>query len=308
MHTNASNVLSIEEICARLEEYGFEATKRNVLADIKSINTMPYKIIYVTKPKKGYYITRTITVSAANALLSATYSSQRLSEDDIEHAKDALQKTIGIPTSNLLLSTTERIAADIPHEYVPWEIVMALRLAVHEHKQVNISYTLTQPGDSFGTDEKVEQIIVNPLKIAITSNSTLLVFTQIGSSQPQCMHLCRIKNVDILNEDAEEFNGDVSDAIGYFTGTVIKNRHKLADWVFIKFDCEHAEFVRNFFDSPVQLRKAEDGQYIAKVFTVLDERLIGWLLCFGDRIEIIAPVELREYFKERIKSSIYYES
>lgn len=308
MHTNASNVLSIEEICAYLEQYGFEATKRNILSDIKYINTTPYKIIYVTKPKKGYYITRDFTLSSADALLTAIYSSQKLSAEGREQAESALQKAVGIPTNNLLMSTTERISVDVPHEEVPWEIVMALRDAIHNQKKVKIAYTVTCPGDSFSSDEKEEQITVNPVKIAISSNSTLFVFTRIGSQKPECMHLCRIKKVEILSSKSEKFNGDISDSTGFFTGTTIKNRHELADWVFIKFDCEHAEFIRNFFDSPVQLRKAEDRKYIAKVFTVLDERLIGWLLCFGDKIEIVAPVELREYFKERLRSSIYYES
>ena len=308
MHTNDSTVLSIEEICAYLEQYGFEATKRNILADIKYINTTPYKIIYVTKPKKGYYITKDLTLSAADALLTAIYSSQKLSAQEREQAESALQRAVGIPTSNLLISTTERISVDVPHETVPRETVMALRDAIHNEKKVKISYTVTCPGDSFGADEKEEQLTVNPVKIAISPNSTLFVFTRIGSQKPECMHLCRIKKVETLSGKAEKFNGDVSDAAGFFTGTVIKNRHELADWVFIRFDCEYAEFVRNFFDSPVQLRKADDGKYLAKVFTVLDERLIGWLLCFGDKIEIVAPVELRDYFKERLRSSIYYES
>ncbi len=307
-HTSASNVLSIEEICTYLGEYGFEATKRNVLADIKCINTMPYQVIYVTKPKKGYYITRAISESAVDALLTAIYSSQKLSAQERENAENALQQAVGIPTNNLLISTTERVAADVPHEPVHRETVMVLRDAIYRRQKVRISYTITCPGDCFSSDEKEEQITVNPVKIAISSNSTLFVFTQTGSQKPECMHLCRIKNVEILNEKSEKFNGDISDSSGFFTGTTIKNRHEIADWVFIKFNCEYAEFVRNFFDSPVQLRKAEDGKYIAKVFTVLDERLIGWLLCFGDKIEIVAPVELQDYFKERLKSNVYYES
>lgn len=307
-HTNASNVLSIEEICTHLEQYGFEATKRNVLSDIKCINTMPFKIIYVTKPKKGYYITKPFTVSAADALLTAIYSSQRLSAEEREIAEDALKKTVGIPTNNLLISTTERISVDVPHEDIPWENVMALRDAINKQKRVRIFYSVTCPGDSFGSDEKEEQLTVNPVKIAISANSTLFVFTRTGSEKPECMHLCRIKKVEILNAKSEKFKGDISDAEGFFTGTVIKNRHEIADWVIIKFNREHVEFVRNFSDHPVQFRKAEDGKYIAKMYAVLDERLIGWLLCYGDIIEILAPVGLREYFIERLKSSIYYES
>ncbi|MBR2868176.1 MAG: hypothetical protein IKB88_03795 [Clostridia bacterium] len=135
VYSNESNVLSIEEICTHLEKYGYEATKRNVVADIKSINTTPYKIIYVTKPKKGYYLVRDFTLSAAESLMTAVYSSERLSESDRKNARNALQRILSLPTNELLLSTTERVSPDIPHESLSWENIMSLRAAVFRKKK-----------------------------------------------------------------------------------------------------------------------------------------------------------------------------
>lgn len=308
VYSNESNVLSIEEICTHLEKYGYEATKRNVVADIKSINTTPYKIIYVTKPKKGYYLVRDFTLSAAESLMTAVYSSERLSESDRKNARNALQRILSLPTNELLLSTTERVSPDIPHESLSWENIMSLRAAVFRKKKVRITVSLTEIGDSFDSVEDEEFLTVTPVKIAISPNSTLFVFTNGDSSQAFCIHLCRIRKVEILNDDAEDFTGNIDDAIGYFSGTVIKNRHKTAKWVFLRLKTEDAELVRNYFDAPVKLRKDDvEGYCIAKVFTVLDERFIGWLLCYGDKIEIIAPNGLRDYFAGLIKNNILTE-
>ncbi|MBO5859509.1 MAG: WYL domain-containing protein [Clostridia bacterium] len=308
MYTNPSNVLSIEEICAHLEQYGFETTKRNVLADIKLINTTPYKIIYVTTPKKGYYTTRTFSISEADALLKAVESSQMLSAEERNTAKQALSRATGIPTNNLLMNTTERVSVDVPREAVTWEILMTLREAIQRQKRVTLDYKITCPGDSFGSEEPTEKITINPIKIAISSNSMLLIFTKIGSKKPECMHLCRIAEVEILNSEADKFSGDISESVGFFTGIQIKDRHERTDWVFLKFDTQYAELVKNFFDFPVQLRKSEDGKYLAKALTVIDEQFIGFLLCFGDKIELVAPLELRDYIKDRIKNNLYIES
>lgn len=305
VYSNESNVLSAEEICSHLEKYGYKTTKRNVIADIKCINTTPYKIIYVTKPKKGYYLVRDYTLSSADSLLTALYSSEILTESERNIAQKALQRLISIPTNDLLMSTTERIAVEIPREPSSWENTMSLRHAIYRKKKALITYTLTKPGDGFDLPDGEETMIINPVKIAIPPTGTLLVFTQNGKSEARCMHLCRIRRVEILNETAEEFTGNIEDATGFFSGTRIKDRHRVAEWVFLKFRKEDAEFVRNYFDTPSQLRKAdEEGYLIAKVFAILDERFIGWLLCFGDRIEIIAPTEIREFFKEKLKNNI----
>lgn len=305
VYSNESNVLSIEEICSHLETYGFEATKRSIIADIKSINTTPYKIIYVTKPKKGYYITRDFTLSSADALVTAVYSSDMLSHSERINAQKALRRILSIPSGDLLLNTTERVSVEIPREPVSWENIMTLRHAIAQKKKVIISYAVTRLGDSFDSSDRIELMTVNPVKIAISTNSTLLVFTQPGKKDAECIHLCRIKEVEILDEDSEEYVGDISNAVGFFTSNTIKNRHKTAAWVLLKIKQEDAEFVRNFFDSPVQLKKSEDSNYCyAKVYTVLDEKFIGWILCFGDKIEIIAPQKFREYFIDRLKSNI----
>ncbi len=300
LHSNEGNVLSIEEICSYLEEYGYHVTKRNILADIKLINTTPHEIIYVTKPKKGYYIAREFTLSSVDALLTAIYSNEKLTLEERKSAESVLDKILSLPTRELLVSTTARASADIPHEPASWENIMLLRKAIHKKKKAKITFTVTCLGDSFSTPEKEETLAVNPVKIVISPNSTLFVFTQADNSNAECMHLCRIKTVEVLDEDAEVFNGDYANAVGYFTKTVIKNRHNVADWVLLKTKVEDIEFVRNFFDSPVRFRKSEtEGYCYAKVFTVLDERFIGWLLCFVDRIEVVAPQELKDYFADR---------
>ena len=300
LHSNEGNVLSIEEICSYLEEYGYQATKRNILADIKLINTTPHEIIYVTKPKKGYYIAREFTLSAVDALLTAVYSNEKLTPEERKSAESVLDKILSIPTRDLLMSTTARVSADVPHEPASWENIMLLRKAISKRKRVRITFTVTCLGDSFSNSEKEETLTVNPVKIAISPTSTLFIFTRVGNEHAECMHICRIRTVEVLDDTAEEFCGDIADATGYFTKTVIKDRHNLSDWILLKIRVEDMDFVRNSFDTPVQFRKGESDEYCyAKFFTVLNERFIGWLLCCIDRIEVIAPQELKGYFAKR---------
>lgn len=305
VYSNENNVLSAEEICAYLEEYGIKATKRSVVADIKSINSTPHKVICVTAPKKGYYIVRDYTLSSVDSLLTALYSSDMLTATERISAEKTIRRIMSVSTGDLLLNTTERVSAEVPREPVPWENVMALRQAINNKKRVRITYTVTSPGDSFSSVEAVETMAVNPLRIAISTNTILLVFSRIDSKTAECMHICRIKKVELLNDNIQPYYGDISDAKGFFTDTVIKDRHKIVDWVFLKFKREHTEFVKNIFASPVHIRKDEHEDYcIAKVYSVLDERLVGWLFSFSDRIEVLAPQQLRDFLTEHAQTII----
>mgnify|MGYP003296004009 CR=1 FL=1 len=56
---------------------------------------------------------------------------------------------------------------------------------------------------------------------------------------------------------------------------------------------------------PKEVRKDEnEGYCVAKVYSVLDERLVGWLFCCSDKVETVAPKELRDYLTERAQTVI----
>lgn len=80
MYSDEQNIITIEEICTHLTDYGYEVSKRLVLADIKAINETPLKIIGVSTPKKGYYIAKCFSQDAIYLILEAIFSSDVLSE------------------------------------------------------------------------------------------------------------------------------------------------------------------------------------------------------------------------------------
>ena len=54
MYSDEFNVLSMDEIIKKLNEYGYDVSARTILSDIKAINTTPVKVVSVSTPKKGF--------------------------------------------------------------------------------------------------------------------------------------------------------------------------------------------------------------------------------------------------------------
>lgn len=304
MHSDELNVMSIEEICEKLSEYGYEVTKRTVVADIKAVNTTPIKIIQVNKPKKGYYIAENFLQPALNMVLEAVFSSPLLSEENCDNVVDFLRRKTCIDTLELILETTEHFRTAIPQRKSCINSLYTIRVAIKEKKQVDITFAKTVPGDSFSEAEFHEKIRVNPVKITVCNSISALIFTRPETpDKPEYISLPRIKHADITDIQSETYSGSLISAVNMFTGEKFFCNHHESEWILIRFRSEDAEFIRNCFSVPVYFRKSKhEGYCKAKVLTFIDNNLIGLLFKYSDKIEIVKPDSLRDFFNSKINN------
>lgn len=301
MYSDEINLLTLDEICEKLSEYGYEISKRTVLSDIKAVNTTPIKIISVNKPKKGYYLAKCFSQSAINLILEAVYSSDMLSEGNMEYITNYLRRHICLPTLDLILDTSQNFYSAIPKKEVSSSVLSNLRIAIKEKKQVVLKITRIVPGDRFSSAEKVEEIKINPVKIAIYGGLLTLVFTLCNTpDKAEFINIPRIKSVDITNNSAAEFNGELLSATNFFNSMPSVASRIDTKWLMIKFKTKDIELIENSFSSPVQFRKSRDEGYcVAKTYTVFDEKLLGWLFLMSDKVEILKPDSLKDFFDEK---------
>ena len=303
MYSDEQNILSIEEICEWLSEYGYDVSKRLILSDIKLINTTPIKIINVSKPKKGYYIAKCYSQSAISLILEAIFSSDVLSESDIEYIKRYLRRNTCLPTLDLILNTTVNLNSLVPKRDFSAEALYNLRLAVRDKKRALLKVSRIVPGDVFSTAEILEDVVVNPILIAVSNGAVALIFSKADTpKKAEFINMPRIKSVEIINEESTEFTDDVTHIFNYFDGKPSKSSSVTIQWLVIRFKAEDIEFVENHFSSPIQYRKDTDGYYIAKVMTAINNDLIGWLFTYSEKIELISPSSLKGLFEEKKKT------
>ncbi len=305
MYSDEQNILSIEEICDKLAEYGYEVTKRLVVADIKVINTTPIKIISVSKPKKGYYLAKSFSQSAINMILEAVYSSPLLSEDDCKYIENYLRRNTCLSTLNLILDTTEHLRSCVPQNKFRINALYNIRIAIRDKKQVELTVAKTIPGDSFSQAENNETIIINPIRISVCNGVYALVFTKSASpDKAEYILLSRIKSADLTESPSINFSGDLLSVKNIFTNESFCDKFQQAEWLLIKFRTEDIEFIKDSFTSPICFRKSEkEGYCVAKTLAVIDNSLIGLLFTNSDKIEIIKPDSLRDFFSSKFNKN-----
>ncbi len=306
MYSDEQNILSLDEICEKLAEYGYAVTKRTVLADIRAVNTTPIKMISVSKPKKGYYLAKSFSQAAINLILEAIYSSDMLCEEDMEYITRYLRRNTCLPALDLIINTTKNFYSLAPKKEISADALYNLRTAIRDKKQVSLCVSRIIPGDSFSCAEKLETITVNPVSIAVSCGVLALVFTcESTPEKAEFINLPRIKSAALTDKLSVPFSGDLLDSSNYFDGRPPTASTVKSEWLLFKFKLEDIELIENNFASPIEFRKAQESGYcIAKVFTVVDKSLIGLLFMLGDRIEIIKPIGLKELMSRQTTNII----
>ncbi len=301
MYSDEQNILTIEEICGFLHDYGYNVSKRAVLSDIKAINSTPIKIIAVSEPKKGYYIAKAFSQEAISLILESIFASELLTDNDVEYIKKYLRRCTCIPTLNLVFDTTVNLNKLSPVRKELGENIKNMRVAIKNKKQLELKISYPVPGDSFSRTRDFVNLTVNPVVLAVTNGTVVLVFTQINSPKKvEYIHISRIEGAVLSDSDAVEFTGDLSSAVNYFGHSPSGMYLAEKSWLLLRFRTEDIDFIENRFNYPVEFRKAdEDGYCIAKICVTIDYSLIGWLFTLSDKIEILSPPDLKKLFAEK---------
>lgn len=304
MYSDEFNILSIEEIAEKLKEYGYDVAIRTILSDIKAVNMTTVKIISVSTPKKGYYLAKSYSQYAIHLIIESIFSSDFISESDIKYIANYLKRNTCLPSLNLVLDTTKNLNAFSPKREFSIDLLRCLRTAIKEKKKVKLVVSRIVPGDSFSQSEKLEEIIVNPLKIAVSYGSTALVFVRNEQQEnAEFINLHRIKSAEAVSEDSFSRDFDVKTLVNYFDGYLAKSSFHSTEWLLLRFKSEYTELIENHFSSPVLFRKSsKDGYCVAKALTAINLDLLGWLFIHRDKIEIVSPQFLIDLFEEKGKN------
>ena len=302
MYSNEIHPLAVEELCEKLEEYGYEVSKRTVLADIKAINTTPLKIIKVSKPQKGFYLANCNQQEAMSVIIEALLTSDMINDEKMEYTKKFLYSNACLPSVDLVFNTSETYYSVLPKKSFSHDTLITMRLAIRDKKQLLIRYSRIVPGDAFSLAEKEETISVNPIKIAFSGGMLSLIFSNTKTPDKiEFINLPRIKSADIIKKDSADIDGSLVVATNYFNEQPSNTSMVKTEWILIQFKNEDIETVENFFPSPIEFRKSQKNGYcVAKTLATIDHNLLGWFLVMGDRIEIVKPDSLKELFMDKI--------
>lgn len=216
-------------------------------------------------------------------------------DDDVTPFKERLEKIVGANPSSLnsLLKSIRILPAQFRE--TPKEALSILCSAISNSKRVKIKYQDRQT-------ENITERVVSPLHLVRYRDNWYLDAFCDQSNDLRIFSIDRILEIKILKKKAkhvskkkvEEF---YTTSYGIFAG---KPKNK----VVLKFSPQIAKWIASEEWHPKQKSSFDKNGFYILEFPYSDEReLILDILKYGDDVEVIAPTELREKVKQKLKKA-----
>ncbi|MBR4727876.1 MAG: WYL domain-containing protein [Clostridia bacterium] len=304
LYTDEYNLMSVEELCGKMKEYGYDVNRRTVLSDLKELNKLQMQIVWADARRKRFYLAGNYSESALHYILESVFTSDYLTQAERVTVLNDLRRHACVPTLDLVAETIEIISPRAERAPYSIETLHTLRVAIAENRQAALTVTVPKPGAAFETETGTETLTVNPLRITVTTSSVALTFTTADDpATPKFIHMRRILAVQQLEWPRQPYDGPTDKPLNFFNGEPSRASARRIDWLLLRFPTELAERVADQFESPVYFKRDDaEGYCLAKVNTVVDQSLLGWLILMGGRVEILRPDYARDTIAAAVRS------
>ncbi|MCK9426140.1 MAG: WYL domain-containing protein [Ignavibacteriaceae bacterium] len=163
--------------------------------------------------------------------------------------------------------------------------IVLLTKAINDSKLLSISYKKL-------SDNTSNDYLLKPLKLAENNGNWILHAFKNDETILKTFYLSRITNLRLTSKK-------------FILDKVPQKEEKIFDIV-LKFIPEvEQEFIYKIWFDEFELEKDEKGSILLKTKQPITNRLASWCISWWDAIEVLQPLELKDYIKEMIK---YYQT
>lgn len=277
-----------------LSEY-FEVSQRTIYRDIDTLSAAGIPI-YTTKGKGGgirlldqYVLSKTMLSEKEQLeILSSLQSLKALNISEVETVLNKLSATFN-------KNPTDWIEVDFSqwgNRVAEKEKFNILKIAIFNRKPVVFDYY-----SSYG--EKTKRTI-EPMKLLFKGQAWYVSGFCRTKDAFRLFKITRIKNLTLTNETfTRNIQNDIRRVPQDLTNTVTKKMVTLV----LKIDPCMAYRVYDEFDQECIL-KNQDGSFTVTAFYPENEWVYGYVLSFGDFVEVIEPEYMRDIITRKLENSL----
>ena len=302
--SDEDHILNANDIAALLwSRFGVECERKSIYKDMEVLEDYGMDIVKTMSPKKGYFLaSRTFEPVEIRLLSDAVQAADFITKKKTQEMLKKIEGLASVHQANVLKKQVyidRRIKSR--NESVFYNIDR-LDTAIREGKKVSFVYTRRKLDDKFAARKERKIFRVSPYGLIWTNDHYYLVCNNEKYDNLMNVRVDRISKVEPLDEPARS----VSEVSGY------KLRFDPADYAqktfnmfsgepeTVELKCDNA-LLENIFDrfgEQADTRVADDKSFYLRTEASVNHGLVGWILQFGDGIEVSQPKALRQMVKE----------
>ncbi len=303
-YTDEEHPLSAPEICDKLAQYGVSAERKAIYEDIDALLNYGFDIIKTRVPRAGYFLaSREFETSEIyllqDAVRTAKFISAKKSRELVKKLDTMLSRhqsrrfTDGIYVSEYGKCKNEEIFYNIDH----------IKSAIDNKHKIILKYKTRILGEdkSVVSDEKTRKI--SPYALTWQDDHYYLIGNYERYDNLIHLRIDRMHSVTETQEPIRHYS-EVCDYSEYFdvadyTKRLFSMFGGETERVEMRCSRNALEQVADRFGDDIYITKLTDTHFNFSVDVVISDALVTWIMNYGNRIEVVAPQNLREMIKTR---------
>lgn len=273
----------------------FEVSVRTIYRDLDTINEAGIPIIAHQGNQGGFAILENYKISKQllthNELLSILMGLQGIKTTlDDKNLKGTMEKIRGlIPDHKENVTDSNNIFIDYSH----WgtkdkqrEKTKSIRQAIEDNNLISFDYT--------SMNGKKSQRTIEPMTLLLKGYGWYIYgYCQLRNDY-RIFKLTRIKNLNILNKTFKRREKELNEEV--YRDALDKNNSTID--ITLRFKPKSKIRMEDYFGEE-EVDQAEDGYTLVNINLPENEWLYSFILSFGENVEVLQPVYLREIIKEK---------
>ena len=305
--TDEEHPLTAEQLIKELNLRGIECERKSIYSDISYLMEFGMDIEKNSFAGRGYYLAdREYQLAEVRLLMDAVQSASFITP---KKTRELIKKIENLTSEHQASELAEQVYIDNRHKQSNEEIyynIDVIHRAIVNNKKITFKYRKRDFTADGRIDWVVKTFVISPYALLWSDDR----YYVIGNNQKydNLMHvrLDRMKNVEETDETSRHFS-EVSDYKAFFDVADYANRLFNAyggETASVEMVCssEKVEQVMDIFGEDVKWRLRSDGKLSFKFQAAISEGLVSDVLKFGDSMEVVAPIKLRQMVKQRVES------
>lgn len=299
---------TVDQILQKLLDHGISCTKRTIYRDLEALTATGYplkedKVAHKwrmqTEAKVGHAFQ--ITPEALIGLyvlkgLAAPLMKSPFSQDLIEFF-NTIDSKVGEKGREYLSELSQSVYFS---EGAVWgagvssDILHTIRSACTEGQVLKVEYESVRGGN------RVRKL--GPQSLYFAQGSFYLIAEDMEESKVKTFALPRFKSAEMLDE---EYLGQTKAPSELLSNSFAVYMATASEKVEIIFDKELALYIRErSWHSTQSLTFESDGRVCLKADIAVTPDFIGWVMSFGDKVEVISPDSLKDEIHRKVSSML----
>ena len=306
-YTDEDNILNAGDIAQYLTEFGIECERKSIYKDIDVLIEYGLDIIKTSKPKTGWFIaSRDFEPAELRLISDAIQAADFISK---KKTRLLLEKTEKLTSTAYAKKLRKQVFIDNRNKCNNEEIfysINSLDSAIKNFNKVRLIYVKRKLDSKFAATNEKKEFVLSPYALIWSNDHYYLIANNEKYDNLMHLRIDRIRNVEILEEKARHFS-EVSEYKNSFNcadyaSKVFNMFSGKAESTELRCRIEILEEMLDRFGEKVSIKKADPGWFYIHDDLFINEGLASWLMQFGDSIEVIYPVELKNMILDKVKS------